>query len=110
MSKIRPSFLTDDHGVPIQDTLKPVVSQRVVLSGLPEVRNSVDFTTMIIETTPTVGCVFELGDSSIVAKSGESHYLVANVTRRLNVGENTRIAVQASNSGEIGTLFVSELS
>lgn len=110
MSKIRPSLLTDEHGTPIQETLKPIVSQRMTLSGLPEVRNAVDFTSMIIEVTPTVDCAFEIGDSSVVAKSGESHYLGADITRRFNVGENTRIAAQAFVSGEIGTLFVSELS
>ena len=84
MSKIRPSFVADGHGEAIQGVLKPTVAQKMTLSGLPNARTSVDLTTMIVEVTPTVACNFDIGDASIVAKSGEGFYLAANVPQLFN--------------------------
>src|SRR3972149_3713241 len=103
MSKTRPTLLAGDRGDIVQDILAPVVSQRVTLTAGSN-RNSTDFTTMVIEVTPTVDCVYNLGTSTVVAKSGEDHFIPAYLTKTMNVRENTRIAAQSYTSGEIGVL------
>jgi len=108
MSKTRPHLLKDEEGEPIQEALRPEVSQRVILNDTTN-RNSTDFTRMIVEITPNIDCVFNLGDDTVVAKSGEDFFVPADVPKLVNVGENTRIAGQAYISGETGILFVSEL-
>jgi hypothetical protein len=108
--KTRPSLLTEDHGGILQDILSPDVSQRVTIADGGSSRNSDDFTAMVIEITPTIDCTYALGGSTVVAKSGEDHFIPAYLSKTMNIRENTRIAAQAYTSGETGVLFVSELS
>lgn len=108
MSKTRLHLLKDSEGDAIQEVFYPAVSQRVTLNNTSN-RNSTDFTRMTVGITPDVDCVYALGDSTVVAKSGEDFFIPANTSSVINVREHTRIAGQAYNSGEVGVLFVSEL-
>ncbi len=110
MSKTRPTLITEVQGSPVQDILTPTVSQRITINSGASHRNSTDFTTMIVSLTPTIDCAYNIGDSTLVAKSGEDHFIPAYATRMINVGENTRVATQAYTSGETGIVFVSEMA
>jgi hypothetical protein len=65
---------------------------------------------MIVAVTPALDVICKVGDSTVVAKSGEDFYIPSKETRILNVRESTHIAVQARNSGETGIVYVSEMS
>ena len=110
MSKTRPTLLTEVQGDAVQNVLAPAVSQRITINSGGSHRNSTDFASMIVEVIPTVDCVFAIGDSTVVANSGEDHFIPAYGAKSMNVGENTRIAAQAYVSGETGVLFISEMS
>jgi hypothetical protein len=110
MSKIRPTLIVEVQGDTVQNVLAPAVSQHITIGSGGSTRNSVDFTTMIIAVTPQIDCIYKVGTSTVVAKSGEDHFIPADVTRIVNVGENTRIAVQARVSGETGIVYISEMS
>ena len=108
MSKERPVPIVDDHGEPVQEVFVPAVNQRVNI-GSGTLRNSTDLTKMVVEVTPTADCVIAIGDDTVTAKSGEDYFIKANESKKLNVGENTRIATQAYTSGETGVLFIAEM-
>lgn len=111
MSKIAPNLVRDSaYGELLQEPMYPNVSQKIDIVGDPN-RNSTDFTSVVVEITPTKDCYFALGDDSVtVSPSGETcHYSPANIPRKINTGEATRIAVLNFTSGEIGSLFVTEM-
>jgi len=107
--KERPNLIIATQGDAVQNILKLSVAQRITMNAGSN-RNATDFTSMIVEATPTVDCVVKIGDSTVVAKSGEDFFIPAYATKALNVGENTRIAAQPYISGETGTLFISEMA
>lgn len=109
MAKVTPDLVRDAaYGELIQDPMYPNIAQKVTIDGSSN-RNITDFTSVIIELTPTVDCFIELGDSTVIAISGESHFITANSTRRINTRDDTRIAVQNFTSGEAGSLYISEM-
>ena len=109
MAKSAPNLIRDaSYGELIQDPMYLNVAQKVTINGASN-RNSTDFTSVIIELTPTIDCFVELGDDTVVAVSGESHFITANSTRRINTKDDVRIAVQNLTSGEAGSLYISEM-
>lgn len=109
MAKATPNLVRDaSYGELIQDPMYPNIAQKVTINGSSN-KNTIDFTSVIIELTPTIDCFIELGDETVVAKSGESHFIVANSTRRINTRDDVRIAVQNLTSGEAGNLYISEI-
>jgi hypothetical protein len=110
MAKTRPTLLVEVQGDAVQGVLAPTVAQQIAIVSGGSARNVVDFTNMIVAVTPVIDCIYAVGGSTIVAKSGEDFFIPADETRMLNVGENTRIAVQARVSGETGVVYLSEMS
>lgn len=110
MAKVCPDLVREaSYGTLIQEPMYPKVAQAVTINGSSHV-NPTDFTSVIIEVCPTVDCFFALGSSVTVAKSGEDHFLPAFTRKILNTGSDTRIAVQNLTSGEIGVLYISEMT
>ncbi len=109
MAKTTPNLVRDAaYGDLIQDPMYPNIAQQITINGASN-RNAIDLTSVIIELTPTIDCIYALGDGTVVANSGEDHFLPAFGIRRINTGENLRVAVQNYISGESGQLFISEM-
>lgn len=109
MSKSAPTLIKClGQGDPLLEPLEPKVSQRMTIYSNQSNRNSIDFTNIVIEVTPTVACCIKFGDSTVTAKSGEDFYIPANVTKEYNSSDHVRIAAQGYVSGETGVLFITE--
>ena len=111
MAKVCPDLVREaSYGTLLQEPMYPNVAQTVTINGGTSNRNSTDFTSVIIEVCPTVDCFYALGSSTVQAQSGEDHFLPAYTRKSLNTGSDTRIAVQNCTSGEIGVLYISEMT
>lgn len=110
MAKVTPDLVREaSYGTLIPEPMYPNVAQKVTINGSSN-RNSTDFTSVVVEVCPTVDCFYTLGSSTVVAVSGEDHFLPAFTRKSLNTGSDTRIAVQNFTSGEIGVLYISEMT
>ena len=111
MAKVTPDLVREaSYGTLIPEPMYPNVAQSVVINGGISNRNAVDFTSVVVEICPTVDCFYALGTSTVQAQSGEDHFLPAFTRKSLNTGSDTRVAVQNFTSGEIGTLYISEMT
>lgn len=101
----KPKIIRSTENDPVQGVLKPLVAQKVTISGTTA-RNSTSFTNRVIRLTSTVDCYIKFGTATVEAAATD-HFLPGGVVEYFTTQGAIRVAAITDGAG--GTLFISEM-